>query len=93
MKINLIRKCIFLATYTVLVAGLAAIGTSLYFLSTTPDPSNYMKNERNWVGQCEKTGNFGDRYQLTCSDLDIFVKAEDYDRALRAWERTGNLKR
>lgn len=94
MEIKMIRKLFALGAYTVLVVGLSVTGTKLYdSYFRVPDPAVYILNERNWVGQCVKTGHVEETYELNCSDLRIRVSAELYDRALRAWELSGHMSK
>ena len=81
-----------LCGYTVLVVGLRFMVTHLYHSwENTPDRADDIFNGRNWVGNCVKLERSEDVYQLQCSSLTFLVKARDYDRALRAWELTGEI--
>jgi len=49
-------------------------------------------NGRNFAGKCVKTEITQDVYQLQCSSLSIRINARDYERTIRAWELTGELR-
>ena len=79
-------KKIPLVIYTVIVAGLTILGTRLYdSVSDTTDPA--IANGPFWAGLCVKDG----MNELICSNIRIFVKAEDYDRSVRKRELSGIL--
>lgn len=82
-----------LCVYTAAVIGLTTIATQLYYAAqNTPDPADDIANGRSWAGKCIKTDSKEDVYQLQCSALSIRVNARDYDRAVRAWELTGERR-
>lgn len=81
-------KMINLAIYTVIVAGLTFLGTRLYdTVSDTTDPA--IANGPLWAGLCVKKDTEDGVNELICSDIRIFVKAEDYERSLRKRDLSG----
>ena len=83
-------KKIPLVIYTVIVAGLTILGTRLYdSVSDTTDPA--IANGPFWAGLCVKTDSKDGMNELICSNIRIFVKAEDYDRSVRKRELSGIL--
>lgn len=83
-------KKIPLVIYTVIVAGLTILGTRLYdSVSDTTDLA--IANGPFWAGLCVKTDIKDGMNELICSNIRIFVKAEDYDRSVRKRELSGIL--
>ena len=83
-------KKIPLVIYTVIVAGLTILGTRLYdSVSDTTDPA--IANGPFWAGLCVKTDSKDGMNELICSNIRIFVKAEDFDRSVRKRELSGIL--
>lgn len=81
-------KKITLVIYTVIVAGLTILGTRIYdSVSNTRDPA--IANGPFWAGLCVKTGSKDGVNELICSNIRIFVKAEDWDRSVRNRELSG----
>lgn len=85
-------KMINLAIYTVIVAGLTFLGTRLYdTVSDTTDPA--IANGPLWAGLCVKKDTKDGVNELICSDIRIFVKAEDYERSLRKRDLSGIMSK
>ena len=83
-------KTITLVIYTLIVAGLAILGTRLYdTVSDTTDPAIEYFHFRACL--CVKTYIKDGTNELICSNIRIFVKAEDYDRSVRKRELSGIL--
>lgn len=89
---NVGKKSVFYV-YTVVVVGLTIISSRLYHnWENTPVRDDDIFNGRSWVGSCVKTERSENIYQLQCSSLKTCAKADDYNRAVLAWEQTGELR-